>query len=314
MDSLPARYLPFLAGGYSTAPGLTVLANARTAFDRQIFQADEHYARYIQNVEACRREGIQKYHLTERLPQECLQAVNKFLAGKMCEELPDIFTLKELNGSFLLENHKTQERVSWRDDWMRVDPSPYISLFDALASQVQEDLAICTVEEQGDFLAAVHVCAPNHWSPETKIGKPFSSVHEEVPGMEKLMPNVPRMLQAIVDKGPFTRFAWGISTDDRLNHHPVAPEGWDSESWQGRKMMEDVPLFVRTERQNLVGFPGHSSFLFTIRTYFYPVETLSIAEREALYQSVMGMSPEAKRYKGLTGTGSVLRHRLLGIS
>jgi hypothetical protein len=103
----------------------------------------------------------------------------------------------------------------------------YVSLFDALCCQVQEDIAVCQLNRNEDWLAAIHLCAPNHWAPQDKIGKPFNKVHAPVADMEKINASYRKMFDSLVHKGPFTRFAWGIATDTRLNHHPVAPPGAD---------------------------------------------------------------------------------------
>ena len=161
-----------------------------------------------------------------------------------------------------------------------------------------------------DWLAAIHLCAPNHWAAEDKVGKPFNVVHAPVPGMEKTMPHYFKMLQSVIQKGPFTRYAWGIATDNRLNHHPEAPPGINKQQWQGRAIDEHSQLYIRTERQNLVGFPQVNAFMFTIRTYFYEVTQLNNNEKKALWSAVRGMSEEALAYKGLTGVTDFLSKHL----
>ncbi|MEH2315065.1 MAG: heme-dependent oxidative N-demethylase subunit alpha family protein [Nostoc sp.] len=37
-----------------------------------------------------------------------------------------------------------------------------------------------------NWLSAVHLCYPNHWSAEEKIGKDFATIHALVAGMEKI--------------------------------------------------------------------------------------------------------------------------------
>jgi dimethylamine monooxygenase subunit A len=201
-------------------------------------------------------------------------------------------------------------------------------LFDALCCQVQEDVAVVQMREgeHRDFLTAIHLCSPNHWSPAEKIGNAFHKIHEPVPNMERVTQHYSKMLSNIVaTKGPYTRFAWGIATDNRLNHHPEPPSGVDSNKWHGRQHETDEqPYYVRTERQNLVGFPEINAFMFTIRTYFYPIETLSQDEKKALVSALNSMqdekkalvsalnsmSPEALVYKGLTNNVDLLKERL----
>jgi hypothetical protein len=120
-----------------------------------------------------------------------------------------------------------------------------------------------------------------------------------------------KMLESLVQKGPFTRFAWGIATDNRLNHHPIAPPDWDAKDWQGRTIgLHNPELYVRVERQNLIGLSAVNAFIFTIRTYFYPVADLTRMEQKALLGAVESMSEKALAYKGLTGKVTYLQEML----
>jgi len=193
-----------------------------------------------------------------------------------------------------------------------VSDNTYPSLFDALCSQVEEDMAVCQIQGEQDWLAAIHLSAPNHWAPADKIGRPFGTVHGEVPGMEKLNQQYFKMLLTVIQKGPFSRFAWGISTDSRLNHHPIPPHGVGAKEWHGRSIGDgEGKIYVRVERQTLVGIPGCEAFLFTIRTYFYEIAELTAVEKNALMNAVDSMSPQSLEYKGLTGKVELLRKKLL---
>jgi hypothetical protein len=96
------------------------------------------------------------------------------------------------------------------------------------------------------------------------------------------------------------RFAWGLSTDMRLNHHPEAPADHDPLDWEGRAFDPAKPkLFVRTERQTLTGVPQVQAVLFTIRTYFEDVQSLTQAQQNQLHDAIESMSHDTLRYKGL---------------
>ncbi|MXV16263.1 heme-dependent oxidative N-demethylase subunit alpha family protein [Hufsiella ginkgonis] len=306
------RYLPFLNGKYSVAPGLQQSDKAAIPADRQVFQVDDQYMAWLGNKRRCRQEDIYKYYHESALPRETASAINRYLANQLAAEHPSVFRFEQQAGSFSFSNLLTGESFSWGDDWIALPHDTYVNLFDALACQVQEDVLICQLHQDNDHMAAIHLCAPNHWEPGDKIGKRFSYIHHAVPGMEKLNASYFSILNAAVHKGPFTRFAWGLSTDTYLNHHPVAPPGADAIGWQGRAFGPGVnEIYVRTERQNLVGFPGREAFLFTIRTYFYPVSTLSREERAALMRAIGDMSPASLAYKGLAGSLPWLRTHLL---
>jgi hypothetical protein len=249
------KFLPFMTGVYTTAPGLMPQAKE----GNNIFDADENYNAYIENKRRCREEDITKYYCTHDFKEQTRDAVINFLQSQINQATGD---------------------------------------FDVLCRQVQEDVAVVQLEGDKDWLAAIHLCSPNHWDPRTKIGRPFNEIHMPVPHIERTVKNYQVMLKMIIDKEPFTRFAWGISTDDRLNHHPEPPVGYDPEEWRGRKFSDQ--FFVRVERQNLIGLKEVNAFIFTIRTYFYNVEELNSEERKALATAISSMTKESLDYKGMS--------------
>lgn len=304
------KYLPFLNGTYSTAPGLLPIARQEIAADQLIFQIDEQYNSYRANKTDCRAEDIRKYYLEHDYAPSTRRVINNWLVKQLVQEYPGQFDLAITGDNSIFINLQSGEIIQWDTESQVLAGSAYLSLFDALANQVQEDLAVCQLQETRDWLAAIHLCAPNHWAAGDKVGKPFDSIHAPVPGMEKTINGYFKMLQSLVVKGPFTRFAWGISTDQQLNHHPVPPPGITAKEWQGRMIDDQAELFIRTERQNLVGFPKENAFLFTIRTYFYPVDALTAFEKTALWSAVRSMSPASLAYKGLTDVTGYLVKRL----
>jgi hypothetical protein len=256
------KHLPFLTGVYTTAPGLS-------RSEGNIFDVDESYEEYIANKRRCREEGIGKYFCTHEFSERTAQAVADFLQQKITTEYPKLLTAK-------------------RD-------------FDSICSQIQEDVAVIQLEKERDWLAAIHLCSPNHWDPRTKIGKPFDVIHTPVPEIDRTVKNYIVMLKMIVAKEPFTRFAWGIATDDRLNHHPEPPPGYHAEDWRGRRVVDDnTTFFVRVEKQQLIGLKEVNAFIFTIRTYFYKVDELSVEEQVALARAVNSMTSASLEYKGMS--------------
>lgn len=303
------KYLPFLNGKYSTAPGL--ISITKTANESSlVFQIDENYRTYLKNKEICRKENIHKYLLEHELPVETAIAVNRYLLWQICVEYPEVFIYDEKK--WLLKNQLTKKEFIINEDFISVPGDEYLSVFDMLCSQLQEDFAICCLNEQKDWLAAIHLCAPNHWAAADKIGKPFDAVHAPVPDMEKTKQNYFKMLLSVIEKGPFTRFAWGIATDNRLNHHPDAPDGIDEHHWHGRKTdMHDPKFYLRVERQNLIGFTAINAFLFSIRTYFYDINELENEEKRSLLSALKSMSPATLAYKGLNDKIEILRSILI---
>ncbi|MEQ9437545.1 MAG: DUF3445 domain-containing protein [Cyclobacteriaceae bacterium] len=297
-----AQYRPFASGRYTIAPGLHALTTdfGNGPADQYIFQLDEAYPDFIANKAACRREGMQKYYVQARERPDTLRAITRFIAQRLAEDYPEHCALQKTGDVYELTNRLRGLRIRWDNDGQLLNNKVYASLWDALADQVPEDLALWQTVGEEDYLSTIHLCAPNHWAPADKVGKPFSLVHQPVAEMETLRRRYLPMLRSLLKPNTWVRFAWGLGTDTRLNHHPQAPSGLAPEAWSGRSFEPaDPQLFVRIERQTLTGFPEVGAVLFTIRTYFEDVQQLSFTERQALAQAVETMSEATLRYKGL---------------
>ncbi|MDW7690855.1 DUF3445 domain-containing protein [Flammeovirgaceae bacterium SG7u.111] len=299
INQSPVYYLPFLKGKYTVAPGLKPIEKAEE-LDKLVFQLDNEFEYFRKNKEACRAENIHKYYQKARYNPELEKAVNFYLIKQLSKEHPELFINTEHGDRAILQCLHTGEMIQYSEEGELIGESPYIDLFDALNCQVQEDIAVWQLADDDDWLAAVHLCAPNHWSAEEKIGQNFDFVHEVIPGMEKIRRHYMGMLDSVVKKGPYIRFGWGVSTDIKLNHHPDPAPGYSQELWYGRKFDPDFPmLFTRTERQCLVGIPEHNAFIFTIRSYFADVSKMDEPTLQALKSALLSMSAETLVYKGL---------------
>lgn len=150
--------------------------------------------------------------------------------------------------------------------------------------QIQEDIAIHRLSQDGDWLAATHICLPSSWSPEEKIGKSFDQIHEIIPGMS--LKNSRKLLEASIFRGPFERFVWGLIYEDELNYHPsLVRKPFDIEN----------PFFmVKIERQIMWGLPQFNSLLFILRQFLIPE---SEVDKHSLYKSINSMTSEQMVYK-----------------
>ena len=303
------KYLPFVNGQYSTAPGIKPTNKSANKDDRLVVQIDDHYIEYLFNKKKCRAENIHKYYQEADLNSATIQTVNRYLLQQLLDDYPSFFLHVD---NSRLYNNINSELIEFSDDGIQVKSNLYLSAFDALANQVQEDLAVFQLDDRKDYLAAIHLCAPNHWSPGDKIGKAFDEIHRPIPAMDATNKHYRKIVETIVRKrGPFTRFAWGIATDNRLNHHPETPPDENPDTWSGRDpKLGDTEIYVRVERQNLIGFPEVNAFLFTIKTYFHNIDSLSHWEKSMLWQAVKSMSPASLKYKGLDTWIEILQQRL----
>jgi hypothetical protein len=298
----PARYFPFQSGRYSTAPGLSKLGTdfGNGAADQRIFQMDHNYPVYRENKLACREENIHKYYCRKHENRQSLDIICRFIINQLVASYPNVFSRQRGEKHNTLVNQLTHEQLAYDEQGNLLSAGMYADLFDALSAQLQEDLAIWQSDAEEDWMSTIHLSAPNHWSPADKIARPFSEVHAPVAGMEKMRARYRPMMNSLLKGGSFVRFAWGLSTDQRLNHHPLPPPGVEKSQWEGRAFNPAAPaLFVRVERQTLTGFPESGAVLFTIRTYFEDVQQLSGEQKKSLRQALLSMPPESLQYKGL---------------
>jgi hypothetical protein len=296
MESPPARYTPWTKGVYEVAPALRPLGTdfGNGAADRKLFQLDSEFERYAENKRAALRERRGKYARAFRLSREVERATIDLIVESLASDYPDRFeTGWEGESRVLLEGEKR---------WVLPATSrgSDSQALDLLARLIQADIAVVSTESSLDWVSYLHLCSPSHWAAEEKIGRSFFDVHEPIPGFEKVNRASAGLVDAMVNKGPWVRFVWGVESDDRLNHHPEPPPGWDKQEWDGRDF-RGGRFWVRTERQVVWGLPEVGAALFAIHVGFVPDSDVMASEelRLPLVSALESMSPESRRYKGL---------------
>ncbi|MEN9233917.1 MAG: DUF3445 domain-containing protein [Gloeomargarita sp. DG02_1_bins_92] len=313
VEALPEapRYFPLDRGRYEVKPGLlkfgTDLGN--DFWDQRVFQIDGNFQHYHQVKQLARREQLDKYFQTCNLTAAVERVITQFMMERLGQEYPELFTVNVQSAEILFHNQLTGEILHFdRNDRFQLatglapELPPYISALDALAHQVQEDITVVSRGGTSHWVSAIHLCFPNHWAAQAKIGRDFAEVHAPVAGMDGMNRRGAALVNTLIRRPPMVRFAWGLSTDTRLNHHPVPPPDGDPQQWQGRSFQADRPqLFLRIERQVIWGFPEVNAALFLIRTYFRDVTVIkqNPTQRDCLYSALASMSPESLIYKGL---------------
>lgn len=266
------RYFPFMHGVYDVKAGIMALGKdlGNGALDCLVFQRDAQFEVYrAAKLDALRHAG--RHALRDGFSEQTEKAVAGWIAAQLAREYP-AFCAGLSQGDCSL---------------------------DELALHVQEDLAVLQIDEKGgNRMVYLHVCMPSGWPPEEKIGKPFDQVHAPVPHIEPINAKQDSIARLMVSatRGA-VRFAWTITTDSALNHHPLRdPAG------AGPSPLADHPRgepLLRVERQVIRGFPEHAASLFTIRTYLYALASLDRPTRQALAEAVSGMSDASLRYKNM---------------
>lgn len=307
----PARYCPWHTGRYEVAAGLRPLGVdlGHGARDGQVFHLDRDWPRYRAGKLAARRARFDEHVGTHRLPSPLAAAVAGWIAGRLATEHPDWFRLRTVGGVRVVEAALTGETLHFGPEWELLDAGPeqpdppYRDALDALACQVQADLAVTCRDGERDWLAHLHVCSPSGWAPREKLGLPFRAVHAPVPGFEKLAASAGSLVGRMVETGPRVRFVWGFSGTDRPNRHPIPPPGVPAGEWlppvfdPGR----EPPFWVHVERQVTVPFAEENGSLFLIHPVLVPAGEVRADPALAgpLAAAIRGMSPESRAYKGI---------------
>lgn len=302
----PAVYIPFDSGAYKVAPSLIPLEKplGNGPADKRVFQLDREFEANLKNTHEARADDLAKYYGVAELSPSVQAAVFSYMIRQLHTEHPRLFTVEDVTGGLRMRCALTGESLLFDPSFNLLPESDgdYTSSLDALASQVQEDLAIVRVENGRDWLAALHVTAPNYWDPSEKLGKSFVDIHAPVAGIESLNRSAPTLIAAMIKNARYQRFAWGLTTDRRLNHHPNPPAAFDGtpSEWHGRTFNpKDPELYVRIERQVIIGFEDVSAFLFSIRPYFLDCATMHPKHRSALHSALNSMTSVSRIYKGL---------------
>lgn len=305
------KYTPFVKGKHDTLPGLLPLHLEIKDGDlhNKLFQIDENIEKYILNKKKCREDDIYKYYQVKNEEKETIKTVIEFTINTLLEEYPEYFKLVEKDSLFEFTSNITKETIVFDKNKNLIDNNTYINLFHAIFSQVAEDIAICQIKENNDFLSTIFVCSPSSWSPEEKIGMNFFEAHEFVPGMDGYKKNYHSMVKGIINKCPFYRFVWEVNTDNILNHASKNNISISNPKWIEKPFDINNPeMFVRVERQSTVGFPEHNAFIFLIRVFYYDIKELNLEELNGLESSIKSMSKETLIYKRLYPCEDILEY------
>lgn len=268
---METRY-PFESGVYDVSPGLRVLTGK--AF---ILDGFDRYRHERLAARASRTIYLESGCLTETKATAAM-----FVAGRLAGEHPEHF---DLSDGWL---HSRLTGVSLCCDG---------GGFEELLMQVCEDVAVFQLTRESEYLAAASIAMPSSWRLEEKIGRDFAAIHEPVPGMQ-LAPGT-AIARSLATKGPYERYAWGLTNKDVLDQYAPA-----------HAEVQPEPLFVRVERQTTHPLPGCGAWLFTIRPSNTPAEQMSEKQRESLARALESMTPEQAAYKGVLGTRQAIAERL----
>lgn len=275
--------------------------------NEKITQLDTNYAIYYQNKRHNKKNAFSRY-VQDQLDIGLTYSVTEFIIKTICDEWPECFAWEPGEITSTLTNHLTTETLAFDTANLTLLSSSievYQNGLDALLSQIPEDLSIIECDASFDKIRYLHLCSPNFWSAEEKIGNSFITAHEAVPGMEKINDNHSALNELLKTSGPFQRFTWGLTTNRYLNQHPKKRNRLNA------RLFDDFnQIFLRVERQVTVPFYKHNAYLFFIRTYVTSIKDLSKTEKLILIKAVESMPSEITLYKGLAGKQETIINNL----
>lgn len=302
----PATYKPFANGRYNEKPNLFPFGKdfGNDERDAQILQVDNQFNEYRSQKLRARTLDYSKYVCElESTTDQDKTTLNRVLARIACSDYPEFFQKQQSVNGWNLKCSLSGETLRFDSEDVFTGsqsdttnpPVKYFSGFDALACQLQEDICVVKIDGSSDHLTAAHLCFPNRWAASQKIGKNFIEIHKPVARFAEANPNVASLIQAMMGGKPYVRFAWGLSNDTNLDHHPDTTDEFRFES-------DSEALYVRVERQVLFGLPQNNLLLFFIRTYYEDCRKIcrDMEIAQGLAKTLLSISDELLFYKGLS--------------
>ena len=278
LDNDPFHYRPIKHG---IGPSSAIVPNLRKdgSPKGQIFQFDDQFRQYQQSKHLCYKHAHREKFYQQSVCSKVLDVrreVTKTIINSLLEEYPQYFKIDLHDGLATLACRLTHEQICYDPEDMALvyttGDLQYKDLFDALAFQVQEDMAVITNIDGIPTASIIHLHHPNSWSANAVIGQSFSKIHEEVKHRnEQLVVKRPDNVAAVFCSKPVRLERVGaisFRTSGILEHHP---DNSELESYLSYFDKDDPKLIMRFERQTIQGLPGVNSFLFTIKTYMYDV-------------------------------------------
>jgi len=287
----PQLYFPVSKNAFSFQTGLKTLAK-----NDKVIQIDSEYHRYFQNKRTKKGVCYHQFVQRKKLKPEIEKATCKYLIDTLLKNYPDFFSQTVHLNEIHLTNNITMETLKFNlnYDFLSSTKHEYQDAMDALVSQMQEDMSIVTLDDDSDKICYLHLCAPNFWSAEEKIGKSFSNAHQSVPGMDKINRQHRSLNSLLSNSGPFERFTWGLTSNINLSQHP------NETITDSRNLIDATTIYLRIERQVTAPFEKYNAYLFFIRTYFRRLQSLNPDEKGRLANSLNTMPDDIAEYKGIS--------------
>ena len=256
------------------------------------FEIDSEFQIY-RNEKKFAMSEPEKHCLFNRFDSKIKFIVIDEIIDRLVDEHPEYFSYEDN----VLDCKLTNEKLVFDENM--VMRGKYINSLDSLASQIQEDIAVLSYSGK-NWVSALHICLPSYFDPRNVIGKDFTALHKPVPDFNDIGDHN-KIVQAMINYGPFVRYNSSFVSDNRLNHHPIPP-AWlnkpDKLKWKGKDFRSENELYLRVERQITIPLSEIESSIFLIRPYIYPLSILNKEDKIRLARELNSISELVLEYKG----------------
>lgn len=287
----PIPYRPFRHG-----PKYFVTMGLRSMRWDEWIELDNHYPRF--HADKARRIK-ERGHKCCRTALEAMDGAVELLE-ELCSYLPARYPCLFKKTDVGIDNLYTGESFNIVQRPLPEDPM-MIS-----ARLIQDDLALMFEKEDGQYyLLAGAILLAGFWRLEDKFGMPLSKIHTsgEVPQFqEKLEKGMMNFFRRLRPEEPVLRNNYFLQVDDGLAwSHSIGSEDAPEVSWNTAEKNKAIGHhYFRSERQSLRRLPRSGAVVFTIRTYFEPIQEIAkepyVPGR--LASAVRSWGDDVSRYKG----------------
>ena len=197
------------------------------------------------------------------------------LAGYLSKRYPSLFKIMSVEG---------KGRCMHIPETNETYPLENLSGHDAMRTAAlftQDDLALMVEDSDGKYyLRGGAFLLAGFWRVKDKFGMPLDEIHTsgDVPKFkEKLQTSMERFFLRLQPDSPVLRNNYFIQTDDNLPwSSSIGSEDEFGIGWKNATVDPPIEeIHFRTERQSLRRLPKSGAVVFTVRTYFIPVEEIS---------------------------------------